>query len=325
MATLSALAATQPRLVSVLSAAVASRRLHHAYLIVGADEQAAGDLSRAVAAALLCSQPNGADACGACSACRKVAGGNHPDFITIEANDKGTIGVAEVREASARVALKAAEADIKVVLMTGADRATPQAQNALLKTLEEPPGRTCFLLTAARLRVLLPTVRSRCATLRVTPRDRLSAWRELEAAGVPAPLAQVLGPIIGASDERGRALVDLGAAQMLAALDEALAPGSELGRVLATAADLGQNRERADLALSLLEVRIRDALAVRFGVPKAMLYGEHAQGISSDTRHLARAARRLTSLRRLTALHLNRTLALEAVLRDLDAGAGDGT
>src|SRR5512141_2954901 len=181
MTALSAIAATQPRLVSVLSAALASRRMHQAYLLVGAEEGAARELATAFAGSLVCQTPTGTDACGACAACRKLAGGNHPDVVYLLPNEKGFIGVEQVRELSDRLSFKAVESAWKVVIIGGADVARAEAQNALLKTLEEPPGATCFLLTATRLRALLPTVRSRCVTLRLAPRDRLATWKDLEA------------------------------------------------------------------------------------------------------------------------------------------------
>jgi DNA polymerase-3 subunit delta' len=322
MTALSAIAATQPRLVSVLQAALASRRMHQAYLLVGPEEGAARELASAFAGSLVCASPSGTDACGQCAACRKLAGGNHPDVVLLSPNEKGIITVDQVREVSERLALKAAESEWKVVLIAAADVARPEAQNALLKTLEEPPGATCFLLTATRLRALLPTVRSRCVTLRLMPRDRLGTWRDLEAGGIEPTLARALGPLVGDAVDRAAGLVEEGAEEIHASLDRALAPGADLRTVIETAADLGSKRERADLALALLEVRVRDALARRRGVADELCYGANAP-THVPPRRLALAAARLATLRRLTALHVNRTLALEAVLRDLGAGQGE--
>jgi DNA polymerase III subunit delta' len=325
MSALSALLSTQPRLAAVLGAAVVSKRMHHAYLLVGADEGAAQSLANAVAAALVCLDRRDADACGTCLACRKLAAGNHPDVITLAPSDKKTIAIDQVREAAGRIALRPSEASTKVVLVMAADSATPQAQNALLKTLEEPPGATCFLLTATRLRALLPTVRSRCAILRLASRDRLGAWQELAQGGIAVPLARALGPLVGGNVERATELVELGAEEVLATLAGALAPGASVSTVLAAAADLGQKRERADLALALLEVQVRDALAAHRGVSDGMLYGSGGtDALNAAPSFLARAAARLSLLRRLAALHLNRTLAVEAVFRDLGAGLADG-
>ena len=321
MTALSAIAATQPRLVSVLQAALTSRRMHQAYLLVGADEVAARELATAFAASLVCTSPSGTDACGACPACRKLAGGNHPDVVTLSPNEKGIIAVDQVREVAGRLALKAAEAVCKVVVIAAADVARPEAQNALLKTLEEPPGATCFLLTATRLRALLPTVRSRCVTLRLAPRDRLQAWRGLEAGGIEPGLARALAPLVGEAADRAGALVDDGVADIQESLDRVLTPGADLRTVLDAAADLGSKRERADLALALLEVRVRDALARGRGAADALCYGVAAP-THVPSRRLALAAARLAMLRRWSAIYVNRTLALEAVFRDLGLAQG---
>ena len=322
MTALSAIAATQPRLVSVLQAALASRRMHQAYLLVGAEEGAARELATAFAASLVCQSPSGTDACGKCAACRKLAGGNHPDVVYLLPNEKGAIVVDQVREVAERLSFKAVESAWKVVIIGAADVARPEAQNALLKTLEEPPGATCFLLTATRLRALLPTVRSRCVTLRLAPRDRLTTWRDLEAGGVDPALARALSPLVGDAADHAASLVELGAQEIEASLDRVLAPGADLRTVLEAAADLGAKRERADLALALLEVRIRDALARRRGASDQLCYGASAP-THVPARRLALAAARLATLRRLKTINVNRTLALEAVFRDLGAGLGD--
>lgn len=316
---LSELAGAQPRAVGVLAAALAADRLHHAYLLVGAERAAARALAGAMSAALVCEGREGTDACGACVACRKQAGGNHPDVAAVMPGDKDTIGIEQIREAAGRLALKAAEGPIKVICILGIDAATPAAQNALLKTLEEPPGATCFLLTATRLRRVLPTVRSRVSTLRLAPRDRLAAWRDLERAGLDGSVARVLGPLVGDEVDRARELATLGAAEIREALRGCFGHAGA-AEVLAIAADLGQSRERADLALGLLEVMVRDALAARHGVAAELLYDEAR---SAPAPALARAAARLSELRRLSALHVNRTLAVEAVLRALGAAPGE--
>ena len=315
MSTLAELSATQPRVASVLSAALASGRMHHAYLLVGPEEAAGKRVAQAVARALVCNERRGSDGCGECSACRKLASGNHPDVITVTPNDKGVIAIDAIREAAARLGLVAAEALTKVVVIERADLATPQAQNALLKTLEEPPGPTCFLLTATRLRALLPTVRSRSLTLRLAPRDRQTAWRELAAAGTSEGLARALGPLVGADIERAQELGADGAEEILEVLRRALGEGaSAIDRVTA-AADLGQNRERADLALAMLEVVLRDALARKHGAADEQLYAPVTRDFSGPK--LALAVERLQELRRLVALHVNRTLAIESVLAAL--------
>ncbi len=144
---------------------MAERRLSHAYMLTGPGGPARDEAARRVAAALLCS---GAEPpCGVCRDCRKALSGIHPDVavVTREQGEKGPkqdITVGQIRAMTADAALAPNEAARKVYIIDQADRMNQQAQNALLKALEDPPGHACFILCAAGADALLPTVRSRC-------------------------------------------------------------------------------------------------------------------------------------------------------------------
>jgi DNA polymerase-3 subunit delta' len=106
------------------------------------------------------------DACGACAACRRIARGVHADVLVVEPGETGTIKVDQVREAIERSAYRPFEGRRRVVIVDEADNVLPEAQNALLKTLEEPPPASTFVLVTARPDMLLPTVLSRCQRVR---------------------------------------------------------------------------------------------------------------------------------------------------------------
>src|SRR5438034_2161709 len=108
----------------------------------------------------------GHDACGACAACRRIARGVHADVLVLAPGESGSIKVDQVREAIDRSAYRPFEGRRRVVIVDGADALMPEAQNALLKTLEEPPPASVFVLVTACPDVLLPTVRSRCQRFR---------------------------------------------------------------------------------------------------------------------------------------------------------------
>jgi len=319
-----ALAATQPRVSGVLCAALATQRMHHAYLLVGPEPATAHAVFSVLAKALVCTAREGSVACGVCHGCVAAVAGTHPDVITISPNDKGLITVEQVREGSARLSRTAAMAPTKVVHIERADAMNPAAQNALLKTLEEPPGPTCFVLTATRLRAMLPTVRSRCLTLRLAPDDRLLAAPRLQEGGIDPALARLLGPIIGADGARAAELVESGALEIVALVQEACRGPLDASSVVRLAADLGGSRERADLALAFVEVALRDALAQRHGASAAQLYdasGAACLGATSGVA-FANTVARLQQLRRLVGLHINRTLAVEGVLLNLGGKTG---
>lgn len=177
------------RALGLLRAAVAAERWDRPFLLLGrgpAPEAAAREAARAV----LCpGRPAGSgEACGACGSCHRFARDLHPDFHLLAAS-KGrvSIGVDAVEELQQRLSMRPLEGRATVALVPGAGDLTAQAQNALLKTLEEPPPRTALLLTADAPRALLDTVRSRCAALRFPAPSRAALRGEaLRLGGGPA-------------------------------------------------------------------------------------------------------------------------------------------
>jgi DNA polymerase III subunit delta' len=128
----------------------------------------------ALAQALNCEQPvefdpAGRDACGECRTCRRIARGVHADILLIEPGDTGSIKIDQIREAIDRSAYRPFEGRRRVVIVDQADALVGEAQNSLLKTLEEPPPASVFVLVTALPDVLLPTVLSRSHRLRFGP------------------------------------------------------------------------------------------------------------------------------------------------------------
>src|SRR5258708_15246904 len=119
----------------------------------------------AVAQVLNCLQPKNADACGSCKACDRIARGAHPDVMIVVPGDSGSIKIEQIRDVNDRVGYRPFEGWRRAVIGDEADAMVPHAQNALLKTLEEPPPSSVFMLVTARPDALLPTVRSRCIRL----------------------------------------------------------------------------------------------------------------------------------------------------------------
>ena len=111
-------------------------------------------------------QTGGEDACGTCASCKRIARGVHADVLLVEPGESGTIKIDQVREAIDRAAYRPFEGRRRVVIVDDADALNAEAQNALLKTLEEPPAASTFVLVTSRPDMLLPTVLSRCQRLR---------------------------------------------------------------------------------------------------------------------------------------------------------------
>src|SRR4051812_9707658 len=162
------------RIVSLLSRAVAHDTLPPSLLLAGPAGIGKRRIALAVAATLNCLQPRQTadlecDACGECSSCRRIARGVHPDVLLIEPGDTGTIKIEQIRDAVDRSGFRPFEGRRRVVIIDEADAMMPAAQNALLKTLEEPPSASVFLLLSSLPDALLSTVQSRCPRLRLAP------------------------------------------------------------------------------------------------------------------------------------------------------------
>ncbi len=161
-----------------IGGAILSDRAPHAFLIDGAEGSGKRTLSRLIAAALNC-EKKGVDGyplpCLCCDSCKKVISGGHVDVKELSrSQDKATVGVGEVKTLREDMFLSATEAEKKVYIIDDAERLTPEAQNALLIVLEEPPKNVVILLLASGTDRILTTVKSRTqyiALSRFTPRE----------------------------------------------------------------------------------------------------------------------------------------------------------
>ena len=195
----------QPAAVSAVHAMIATH-VPHAILLAGPASVGKTSLALDLAAALLCTGADaGARPCRSCRSCRMVAHGNHPDLHMLEPEGPGgQVGIGGkdgkrgVRDLVTELALLPVEGVARVAIVRDAHRMNEDAQSALLKTLEEPHPGTTIILCADDDERLLPTVRSRCARVRlgtVGPRDveLLLAQRELADAPTAARLARLAG------------------------------------------------------------------------------------------------------------------------------------
>jgi DNA polymerase-3 subunit delta' len=186
----------QPSAVAAVRAMLASR-VPHAILLVGPPSVGKLSLATDLAAALLCTGATGADRpCRACRGCRMVEHGNHPDLHRLEPEGAGgQIRIGDrlhpepgtVRGLAVELALLPVEGGARVAILRDAQRMNDDAQSALLKTLEEPPAGTTLILCADDEERLLPTVRSRCARIRLGPVGVREIERLLDARGLADP------------------------------------------------------------------------------------------------------------------------------------------
>ncbi|HEY6174331.1 MAG TPA: hypothetical protein VIX73_07815, partial [Kofleriaceae bacterium] len=173
--------AGQERAVAQLLRSIERGRVPHAYLFSGPPGSPLVDAANALAMALCCQHAPG-DGCDGepdamCVACAKIASGIHPDVVTLLREGAAQIvPIESVRnQVIARVGFPPNEAPLRVFIVEEATALAPPAANALLKTLEEPPARTLFVLCTTAPEQLLPTIRSRCQRVRFAAGSALPA------------------------------------------------------------------------------------------------------------------------------------------------------
>ncbi|MFS8570097.1 MAG: DNA polymerase III subunit delta' [Thermaerobacter sp.] len=175
----------QPPVRRILSRALATGRIAHAYLFAGEPGLGQEEAARAMAAALLCAEPDEGGACGRCPSCRKLAGGNHPDVLWMEP-EGSSLKTSQVADLIRELRYRPVEGRVRCVLMAGADTMTMEAANRLLKTLEEPPSEAVLFLLAADEERLPETIRSRCQRVVFRPLPAADLARDLEDQGLAA-------------------------------------------------------------------------------------------------------------------------------------------
>ena len=203
----------------------AAERPSHAYLLAGPRGSGVLEAARCFAAALVC--PDGG--CGACNSCRRARSARHPDVIEVE--PAGTfVVVDQVEEMMKEAFTSPFEAERKIILVTEADRMNEPAANKLLKTLEEPPARTHFLLLSEAPDELLPTVRSRCQRIDFAALSDADVTAALVADGVAPEAATAVARFASGRLDRARALAGGLGALRAAALEVAASLDGSGGR-----------------------------------------------------------------------------------------------
>ena len=155
------------QIISHLQNAITTDKVSHAYIINGPDKSGKRMLAEAFAAALQCEE-KGCEACGTCHSCKQAEGRNQPDIIYVGHEKPNTISVDDIRtQVNNDIVIKPYGSRYKVYIVDEAEKMNVQAQNALLKTIEEPPAYAVILLLTTNADAFLPTILSRCVTLNI--------------------------------------------------------------------------------------------------------------------------------------------------------------
>ena len=159
----------QEQLKEHLSNALSTHKISHAYILNGEKSSGKEFIANIFAMALQCEESEN-DPCQECHSCKQALSMNHPDIIRLVHEKPNTIGVDDIRlQINNDVAIKPYKGKYKIYIVNEAEKMTAQAQNAILKTLEEPPEYAVILLLTTNLNTLLPTILSRCVTLNMKP------------------------------------------------------------------------------------------------------------------------------------------------------------
>lgn len=160
-------------IIQHLQNAISFQKVSHAYIIHGEEGMGKKLLAGAFAKTLQCEE-KGILSCDRCKSCMQAESGNQPDVIWVT-HEKVSIGVDDIRlQVNADIQVKPYNSQYKIYIIDDADKLTEQAQNALLKTIEEPPEYAIILLLISNITVILPTILSRCVQLNLKPVDKVA-------------------------------------------------------------------------------------------------------------------------------------------------------
>lgn len=159
------------QIINHLQNAIRMKKVSHAYILDGEEGAGKNLLASAFAQALQC-ETGESEPCGKCHSCRQAESGNQPDIIHVYHEKPGSIGVEDIREQLCNdIQIRPYSSPYKIYIVDEAEKMTVQAQNALLKTIEEPPAYGVILLLTTNSEAFLPTILSRCVTLKLRPVD----------------------------------------------------------------------------------------------------------------------------------------------------------
>lgn len=172
--------------------AIANNKISHAYILTGEAGMGRKSLASAFALTLLCEKGKG-EPCMECHACKQVLSGNHPDLIAVTHEKPNSIGVDDIRaQIHNTIMVRPYSSYYKIYIVDEAEKMTPQAQNALLKTIEEPPSYAIIILLTVNQEAFLPTILSRCVQLKLKPlKDFVVKSYLMETMHIPEAQADV--------------------------------------------------------------------------------------------------------------------------------------
>ena len=246
---------------------IASGKLSHAYLIEGGEGCGKTYFARFAAAAVLCTGDK--PPCGKCPSCVKALAGSHPDLFYFSPDKKASMGVETVRDIKKSLFFMPNDGDRKVYIIDDVQKMTVQAQNALLKFIEEPPASVLFFIVADKKESLLPTVVSRTRIISLAPSDNADIRRFLMSESKKSGGEQIDEAINMAEGSPGKALKllcrDFSRQRQLCLDFMPVLVSTSKSDAMAFLLSMKLNRDGVKEFFTLLMTALADVMNARFG------------------------------------------------------------
>ncbi len=262
--------------LEILSVLISKGAVPHGMLFIGINGIGKRTTALALAKALNCTHSRNEEPgpevyhtaipCGICKQCKKIESGVHPDIYFLEPQGQ-FIKVDRIRDLIANLAMKPFEAEVRVVVISDAMAMNVQAQNALLKVLEEPPPRTIIILTATNTTDLLPTISSRCQQIQFAPLSKNFIEKKLcNDYGIDAKAAIIIAEIAEGSLDKAVLMAKKGWINfrdlVISGLEDAQEGSS--GIRMSLALKLSAKRDTAVNALDVTASWLRDLMVIKY-------------------------------------------------------------
>lgn len=273
-----------------MQAAIRDKKPFHAYLFQGEEGVGKEALARTFAAGLQCQSESADKPCKECVSCRQMESGNQPDVIWVT-REKASLGVDEIREQLCNTMdIKPFSSPYKIYLVPEAEKMTEAAQNALLKTIEEPPEYGIVILMTSNISALLPTIQSRCLTMEFRPLST-AVVESYVKEHCQVPDYQARASAAFAQGNLGKAMRYAKSEDFIERKDHIISllrhvEQMDLSEILAVIKDLGTRKDEVRDYIDLMVLWYRDVLLFKATKDiNQLLFQDEASYISREASH----------------------------------------